>query len=589
MKFNTVALIIWVVILFSESSFVQSKKIPRTPCPGIFEYERFEGTHRGNILVKDIPLGTTVLEVTLYQKGTKPLKSAGQLSLDEDQFYDNVEYSDGIPYEVVFPQTNVVPRVTSIKLNGTEICPGRPYSRPSTKIVQRNTVVATIYDEVFPPTPEVLEEYKITYLFPDEDDDIIENRPSSESYGNSNNNLQPNYPTSQFYGYRTTSSNNVYGYVSPTTTTTTQPSAPQMSTFKSFNSGPNEEFAANPSNPFLNRAISNGLNDDLFGNPLEADQANGIQFKNFLSSTTPKPAKLTSLPPSNAASPTQSLTPPPPPPSSSDRATKEYIDSVCGQENAEGQSTSLNVLGEPIAKYRFPWIVAVYKKTPSNDEFRCGGSLISARTVITAAHCFYEGRQAMKPEDVMLSMGKHNLSDPTDAVNMDVESLILHPDFKSNFSTMDGDLAIVITKESVLFTLSIRPICLWEGNTNIRSIAGLVGSVVGWGGDGIKKTTTIPTLVNATIVRQIVCLRSDIEFLRLTSNRTLCAGNLDGSGPCTGDSGSGLMLKNRNKWMLRGSVTAGPGTAARPCMLNEYTIYADIAMFMDWIRSNMLF
>lgn len=248
----------------------------------------------------------------------------------------------------------------------------------------------------------------------------------------------------------------------------------------------------------------------------------------------------------------------------------------------------LNVKGQVISKSRFPWIVAVFERMKKGYRFKCGGNLISTRTVVSAAHCFFDGFKIFEPEQIMVSMGRHNLTESLDSSDIDAEQIIYHPDYKPRLINFDADLAIVRLKQSVVFTVAIRPICMWQGAVDSRELEGVSGIIVGWGGDGRRNTTTVPTLVNATVVSEITCLRSNDVFISLTSNRTLCAGNLDGSGPCMGDSGNGLMIRNRNKWMLRGTVSAALGSPTQQCVLDQYAIYSDIAMFVEWIRSNML-
>lgn len=61
----------------------------------------------------------------------------------------------------------------------------------------------------------------------------------------------------------------------------------------------------------------------------------------------------------------------------------------------------------------------------------------------------------------------------------------------------------------------------------------------GWGKtetDAIS--TSQPLWTEIPVVDEVTCIRSQDALNRLTSNRTFCAGNRDGTtGPCNGDSG----------------------------------------------------
>lgn len=270
--------------------------------------------------------------------------------------------------------------------------------------------------------------------------------------------------------------------------------------------------------------------------------------------------------------------------------TLDYINSVCGKENINSTANTLAMKAQLVPRARFPWMVAIFKKGLGALTFQCGASLISTRTVISAAHCFYEGLFLISEQNILVSLGRHELNEwvNSEVVQREVERIIQHPDYRPELMKNDADLAIVRLTQSVTFSHSIRPVCLWNGSTDIEDIVGVSGIVVGWGMDEINNITNTPKFVNATVASDVDCLKSDHEYFFLTTNRTLCAGNLDGSGPCNGDSGGGLMIRKQNKWMLRGVVSIALGNAATPCDLKKYVIYSDTAHFLAWIRSLML-
>ena len=173
---------------------------------------------------------------------------------------------------------------------------------------------------------------------------------------------------------------------------------------------------------------------------------------------------------------------------------------------------------------------------------------------------------------------------------------------------------------------------MWSGPINTEYIEGEHGIVVGWalGGLSTSKHTatasTVPKFVSTPIVSNKVCFQANPKYRSLSSNRTFCAGvilqksdattlnksGFDGKplrfqhplpqGPCTGDSGAGLMLFKNNRWILRGTVSgslpvtqisddssassaAAPALLNHSCSNNQYVIYTDVAKFIDWIFS----
>lgn len=69
----------------------------------------------------------------------------------------------------------------------------------------------------------------------------------------------------------------------------------------------------------------------------------------------------------------------------------------------------------PLITYGFetahwPWHAAVYhqgyKRLP---EYKCGGTLINANSVLTAAHCISQNNEPIAPSKVLVSLGRLNL------------------------------------------------------------------------------------------------------------------------------------------------------------------------------------
>ena len=58
-----------------------------------------------------------------------------------------------------------------------------------------------------------------------------------------------------------------------------------------------------------------------------------------------------------------------------------------------------------------------------------------------------------------------------------VETVHIHPEYRIDDGRLEADLAVLVLKEVVQYTLYVRPICLWTFSIDINRIVGQTGTV----------------------------------------------------------------------------------------------------------------
>ncbi|KAK9695314.1 Trypsin [Popillia japonica] len=196
----------------------------------------------------------------------------------------------------------------------------------------------------------------------------------------------------------------------------------------------------------------------------------------------------------------------------------------------------------------------------------CGGSIISTKHIVTAAHCTYETIASY------LNIRAGTAIRNSGGVTIDVSIIYQHPEFSN--VTYDYDIAVLELVSDLTFSDTIIAISL--PNENQQLIAGTESVVTGWGAteeDGIGSNQLL--MVEVPLVSATDCQAAYAPNYVITE-RMLCAGFTEGGkDACEGDSGGPLAIDG----LLIGVVSWGAG-CARP----DYPgVYANVPNLRSYI------
>ncbi|XP_072931549.1 collagenase-like [Epargyreus clarus] len=176
----------------------------------------------------------------------------------------------------------------------------------------------------------------------------------------------------------------------------------------------------------------------------------------------------------------------------------------------------------------------------------CGASLISNMRVLTAAHCWNDGRHQAWKFTVVL--GSTRLFSGGTRVESSV--VAMHGNWNPLFAT--NDIAVIYLPNAVATSANVAPIALPSGSQVNENFVDSLAVAVGFGVTSNDANISENNYLNHVRLRVISNNACSLVFPLVLRASHICTSGIGGVGPCRGDSGGPLALNINNTPVLIG-------------------------------------
>ncbi|OQV13544.1 putative Prostasin [Hypsibius exemplaris] len=233
-----------------------------------------------------------------------------------------------------------------------------------------------------------------------------------------------------------------------------------------------------------------------------------------------------------------------------------------------------------------------WQVTLSNE---CGGTILGPRTILSAAHCFFEEKggpqNAFKDTFTVQTGALHrndgSANDPTGCADtFGVAALQIHEEY--NWANSNNDIALITLDRDIQF--EGKPCVCRACLRDLEPSVGDVCITSGTGDEITEDPSKNPPMkfVDLQVLKNespACAFNTDkVTQVETDPNLFVCAGGVEGKDSCQGDSGGPLVcLDKDNLFYSAATVSFGDG-----CGGNVGGQYTKTKSYLPWIKTNAL-
>ncbi|XP_055850558.1 uncharacterized protein LOC129915119 [Episyrphus balteatus] len=236
----------------------------------------------------------------------------------------------------------------------------------------------------------------------------------------------------------------------------------------------------------------------------------------------------------------------------------------CGEQAIKTKDFSVH--GEDTNITFVPWHAGLYKNNKNRFDYICGATILTAKVLISAAHCFYLPYNNSRIDNSYFIVGAgkyyrdYNAFEPNAAFKNISQVNILN-NYRAD-ENYDNDIAVIVLEDFLQFSLYIGPVCIdWQNGATKSISSNVTLKIAGWGKNENQVFSEKLTTVEVPSISYDDCTKISPEHKTTVGTTKFCVHNNAGRIPCEGDSGGGVIETRfqRNKYInfLWGVVSGG--------------------------------